>query len=264
MAQERRCDMVKHFFIVLSVITSTVLVSAIPGAAQERRVIREDTSAGHAGWSKQSSNTDTETTWTNEHDTVRVKARNLELTDDGQAIKALHADGYLFIKEERGGATRELKVTQAAGGNLERLFLVQGRSRDFDAEAQAWLSKILLEFVRNSGFASDQRVRWILQQNGVSGVLTEVSLIASDNIKRAYLQKLVEHGSLDSANLVRILEKARQEITSDYELTEFLIAFKEQVNMNADVRAAFLRTLNRLRSDYDRGRVLTAVSKTDR
>jgi hypothetical protein len=244
---------------ILTVVCGLVAVTLI--RAQERQVVRQTTVRNES--QSPSSSSEIESSWTSDDEQVRVKARNLELTDDGQAIKSLHDGGYLSISEKRGGKSRELKVTQGLNGNLEYAFSVQGRAREFDADAQQWLSKSLLAFVRNSGFAAGHRVNLILRQQGPDGLLAETSLIPSDNIKRLYLQKLVEQGNLDAATLVRVIEKAGQEITSSYELTEFLISIKDESRQSSEVRAAFMKTLERLPSDYDRGRVLAAIAKTE-
>lgn len=266
MAQGSRSGLFKHSFALASALAVAASAGMTPYApqarGQERKVVRETTTkTTDAAPRSHSSHTDTESNWTDGRDSVRVKARNLELTDDGRAIKGLHHDGFLDIREERGGVVRELRVTPSAGGGLTHSLTVRGRSQPFDAEAQTWLASVLLEFVRNSGFAADRRVGSLLSRGGAEAVLAEVSLLPSDNIKRAYLQKLVERGGLDAAGLVRVFEKARREVTSDYELTEFLLAVKDSANAGGEVRAAFFRTVERLQSDYDRGRVLAAVAR---
>lgn len=267
MRNEIKKVMVKRSLAFVSVIAVALSAVWVVGSAQERRVVRETTSPTPTSDSEtrqRSPHSDTESTWTDGRDTVRVKARNLDLSDDGQTVKSLRDGGYLSISEQRGGkATRELRMTQSASGGFEYNYSVNGRSKAFDAGASSWLSGILLEFVRSSGFASEERVGWLLSRGGATAVLSEVSLLPSDNIKRTYLQTLVKRGNLDSSNLVRVLEKARQEVTSDYELTEFLIAVKGHVNMSGEVRAALHKTMARLQSDYDRGRVLAAIAKTE-
>lgn len=232
---------------------------------QGRREVREVKSTeSHERRKGAASDENIESSWSTDGQRVRVSARNVELSDDVKTVKAIRDNGHLSIRDERGGVTRELKVTPGAGGNLSYSYSAQGRQRDFDGAAQAWLSEILLEFTRNSGHAAERRVNWIVSQQGTDGVLREVSAISSDNIKRIYLQKLAGRGGLDSANLVRVIEQARRELTSDFELTEFLLSIKGQHNMSADVRAAFMKAVGRLQSDSDRGRVLSAIAALDR
>jgi hypothetical protein len=200
-----------------------------------------------------------ESSWSTDGQRVEVNARNVELSDDGQTIKAIRNNGYLFIRDQRSGG-RELKVVPGTNGNLSFSYSVRGQQKEFDAQARTWMAQTLLEFVRNSGYAADQRVSWLLSQRGPRGVLDEVSLIPSDNIKRIYLQKLAEGGNLNAANLIQVMEKARQEVTSDFELTEFLIAVKGKVNMSGEVRAAFMKDVERLQSESDRRKVLSALA----
>jgi hypothetical protein len=258
--------LVERSFVFASLIAVALSSVTLVCTAQERRVVRETTSGANAksdaGLRQHSSHSDTESTWTSGRDTVKVKARNLELTDDGQAVKSLQDGGHLFITEQRGDASREMKITQAANGDFEYNYSVNGSPKAFDAGARTWLSNLLLEFVRSSGFASERRVAWLFKRGGADAVFSEVSLLPSDNIKRAYLQKLVEQEKLGASDMIKVLEKAMREVTSDYELTEFLIAVKGRIGTDGEVRAAFQRTLERLQSDYDRGRVLTAVAGT--
>ena len=217
--------------------------------------------AGNGQQSRSTSDT-IESSWSTDGQRVQVNARDVELSDDGQTIKAIRMNGYLFIRDQRSGVPRELKITQGTNGNLSFSYSVRGQRQELDAQARTWMTQTLLEFVRNSGYAADRRVSWLMSQRGPSGVLEEVSLIPSDNIKRIYLQKLAETGNLDAANLIRVIEKAKQEVTSDFELTEFLISIKGQANTSSEVRAAFMKTVERLQSDNDRRKVLSAIGNS--
>jgi hypothetical protein len=203
-----------------------------------------------------------ESSWSTDGQRVQVSARDVELSDDVQRITAIHNNGYLIIRDKRRSGPRELKVVPGTNGQLSFSYSVGGQQQEFDAQARMWMAQTLLEFVRNSGYAAGRRVSWLLSQQGPNGVLAEVSSIPSDNIKRIYLQKLAETGNLDAANLIRVIERARQEVTSDFELTEFLISLKGQVNTNSEVRAAFMKTVERLQSDNDRRKVLSAIGSS--
>ena len=231
-------------------MTSTALASIEMAQQQGRQKVQRSRSSDDA----------IESSWSTDGQRVQVSARNVELSADGQAIRAIRDNGYLFISDKRSGGPRELRVGPGTNGNLSFSYSVRGQQQEFGAEARTWLAQTLLEFVRNSGYAADQRVNWLLSQQGPSSVLDEVSVIPSDNIKRIYLQKLAEKGNLNAANLIQVIEKARQEVTSDFELTEFLLAIKGQVNMSGEVRAAFMKTVERLQSDNDRRKVLSAVA----
>jgi hypothetical protein len=214
--------------------------------------------------SQRTSSTDNvvESSWSTDGQRVEVNARDVELSDDAQTIKAIRNNGFLNIRDERSGGPRELKVSPGTNGSLSFSYSVRGRQQELDAQGRTWLAHTLLEFVRNSGYEAGRRVSWLLSRQGPNGVLEEVSLIPSDNIKRIYLQKLAETGHLDAATLIRVIERARQEVTSDFELTEFLIAIKGQVNMSSDVRAAFMKTVDRLQSDNDRRKVLSGIASS--
>lgn len=227
---------------------------------QERQEVREVKSTSKSVRRSSSADDNIESSWSADGQRVQVSARDVELSDDGQTIRAIRNNGYLFISDKRNGGPRELRAGPGTNGNLSFSYSVRGQPREFGAEARTWLAQTLLEFVRSSGYAADRRVNWLLSQQGPSSVLDEVSMIPSDNIKRIYLQKLAEQGNLNAANLIRVMEKAREEVKSDFELTELLLSIKGQVNISSEVRAAFMKTVDRLQSDSDRRKVMSAVA----
>jgi hypothetical protein len=89
---------------------------------------------------------------------LEVKARNVEVTEDGSDVKRIAKGGYLYIDTERGGVKRHLKMVQSADGKLQRTFSVNGQASPFDAEAQEWLSKILVEFLHRPEHSTERRV----------------------------------------------------------------------------------------------------------
>ncbi|HEX8921428.1 MAG TPA: hypothetical protein VF766_08105 [Pyrinomonadaceae bacterium] len=254
----------RHYVRLATACAAFILIAlgvwAVAQAQQGRQEVRQVKSSRNNVQRSRASDDAIESSWSTDGQRVEVRARNVELSDDGRAIRAIRDNGYLFISDKRDGGPRELRVGPGTNGNFSTSYSVRGQQREFNEEARTWLAQTLLEFVRNSGYAADQRVNWLLSQQGPSGVLDEVSVIPSDNIKRIYLQKLAEKGNLNAANLIQVIEKARQEVTSDFELTEFLLAIKGQVNMSSEVRAAFMKTVDRLQSDSDRRKVLSAVA----
>lgn len=209
--------------------------------------------------------TDTwKTTWTDGSDRIEVRAKDVELNEEGTDVKSIKPGGYFIIDHEQAGTERQLKIVQGADGKLKRSFFIEGSPRPFDAEAQAWAAKILLDFARQSDHAAENRVKWLYKQGGLNGALKEISELKSPVIKRVYLAKLLSLGSLDSSAQPRVLEQATRELSSSYELAELLIEAGKHLGANSELRPTFFKTLEAINSDFERRRVLTAVIKMDK
>jgi hypothetical protein len=117
------------------------------------------TGTGRAQSQKSEGETEIRVSRNSDGETIEVKARNVELTKDGSDVKRIAKDGYLYIDTERSGVKRHLKMVQSADGKLQRTFSVNGQASPFDAEAQEWLSKILVEFLHQPERSSERVVR---------------------------------------------------------------------------------------------------------
>jgi hypothetical protein len=193
--------------------------------------------------------------------TIEVKTRGtVELTDNDADVKSISEGGYFSVKEKRGAATvRQLEIVPAPGGGLRRKYSVGGQPRESDAEAGAWLGSVLPKVMRESTLGSAARVRRILGQRGVEGVLEEVASMKSDYVKRVYQQKLLELQNYDAATSARVLEHAGRSLSSEYERAELLLDVLRHDRLDDGARAAFFKTLDALGSDYEQRRVLTQV-----
>ncbi|HKP74674.1 MAG TPA: hypothetical protein VJT67_03990, partial [Longimicrobiaceae bacterium] len=63
-------------------------------------------------------------------------------------IRAIRPGGALVVEEIRNGQTRRVEVTPSASGALTTVFKVNGRTRPFDHDAEAWLDGILKTYAR--------------------------------------------------------------------------------------------------------------------
>src|SRR5262245_19340702 len=144
---------------------------------------------------------------------IRIKGKP-EFTDDYSDIKSLSAGGHVRVEETRGSVSRRFEIEPDAGGNLRRSYYLQGRTHEFDGEARQWLSALLLEAVRQSGFDAERRVARLYQKGGANAVLEEVSLINGDYAKRIYLRELMTNHQLDSASVQRVTRMVARELKS--------------------------------------------------
>ena len=235
-------------------ILSFALLLAGSGAAQQQ------------GTSSYSSKSDGKVrfVWSdNLHRTELSLDGKVEFTDDDTGIKRLSRDGRFYLKETYLSKTRELRVDPDRDGQPEYAYWVNGRTRDFDAEARGWLAEMLPTIIRESGIGAEKRVRRILSERGVDGVLDEIELIRSDNATRRYFKALVEHGNLDSSQRERTLRQAADQIASDSHMARFLKTVSQAFLADKGLIDPYLDAVNTIRSDSHRRSVLGFVLERD-
>ena len=82
---------------------------------------------------------------------VSIHSR-LEFNDDYSDVAAIPAsDGWLHIKDSRGGVERRFEAEAGADG-IKRTYSVSGRTAPFDGEARGWLKRVLNDTVRRGGY----------------------------------------------------------------------------------------------------------------
>jgi hypothetical protein len=147
--------------------------------------------------------------WNHTHDDARINVDvrgDVQLTPDDRAIARLSPDGRMQIEEVRPGQPSRLAIVSApSSGGLEYVYIVDGRNRNWDAEAQAWLSALLVRLAPEWGQNVEQRVRRAHASGGAAAVLDLVEGIRSSSSRRAHLLALFDLGPLNEAHAVRAL-----------------------------------------------------------
>lgn len=202
--------------------------------------------------------------WENTDDHLRMLVEidgKAEFTDDYTDVRDISEGGYFRVEQDRDGQSRRYEVRRGAGGQLERTFYLNGAVHILDQNARAWISKIVLNAVRQSGIDADKRVQSIMRQRGVNGVLEEIALVSGSYAKRIYFQALIKNGNLPTAALQNVLHEAARQITSDYEQAQLLISVAPELTGKEGAMPAFFEAIGTIKSDYEHKRVLTALLK---
>src|SRR2546430_8433340 len=189
---------------------------------------------------------------------VRAKG-NVAFTEDEQDILGIFPHGFLLIKERRGLDVRKFQAVQKADGTLRRSFSCRGESRELDAEARAWLARILPEVIRQTGMAADVRVGRLLKQGGPQAVFEEISRIESDGVKCLYFRELFDGGNLDSQALQRAARQISEEISSDGEKATLLSDVTGPFLKDEASWPAFFKALESINSDGERAHLLSSL-----
>ena len=181
-------------------------------------------------------------------------------TDDDSDIQRLEPGGRLMIEERvRFGPERMIIITASDNGDLQRTYLVDGKAREYDAAAQAWLAGMLPNIIRESGIGAVERVKRIHAQRGVSGVLDEIELIRSSSNRRLYLTTLMSEAKLNASEATRALRAAKT-ISSSSQKADVLVAAADRLPMNdASVRHAYVEAARSISSSSELRRALTRL-----
>ncbi len=192
---------------------------------------------------------------------IRGKA---EFNDDYTDIKSVTEGGWVIVEERTNSQWFRYEVRRRdPAGEITRAFYVNGAARPLDDSAKSWLSKFVLEAVRQGGFDAEKRVQRILEQRGVAGVLAEINLISSDYAQRHYYEALIKQANLDAAALRDVLRQVARDFSSDYEQAQLLIGVAPMVTGKDAAIQPFFDAVAGIKSDYERGRVLKTIMKQD-
>jgi beta-lactamase regulating signal transducer with metallopeptidase domain len=235
--------------VVVTVIMLAAIVTEIMHLPSVVALTQEDGSTSSMRWSDGSKD-------------FRINTRGeVTFSPDEQSIATVSPGGFLSIDESKGWSHRRLEVRPGPGGAPEEKYFLDGREKQMDGVGRAWAASAYLFMLREMGIDAEGRVSRILARRGAVGVLEEVDLIHSDNVKRQYLTFLMDQSTLTPADLQRVADCARK-ISSDNDKAEFLLAHQREF-ITGDLRNSYFRAVNSISSDDDRRRVLTGILETD-
>jgi hypothetical protein len=202
-------------------------------------------------------------TWSGNGCSIEARSSGeVRFSADATSIESISSGGYFEIDERTGGNLRRVRVEPGNGGQLNFDYSVNGSKHEFDAEARQWLSKLLLQLERATGFSASTRVPALLKQGGPEAVLNEITQLQSDYVRQVYFTKLFENATLPAPLLVKALNQAGEEIGTDYSLAQVLLTIAQRYDLNDEAqRVAFLNGANKLGTDYEHARVLIELLK---
>ena len=166
--------------------------------------------------------------------------------------------GRVVIETEGKDAERKLTLTPS-NSRFAYQYEVNGKRQAWDGEGERWLSGVVTMLVRRAGYGAEERVDYLLREQGVAGVLDEVRALGSDHMQRKYLDLLLGRTTLNAGALRSIIELAGRELQSDHELAQLLLAVSTRYTLTHESRVAYVAATASLDSDHERGRVLRAV-----
>ena len=227
-------------------------------------ILAWEAASSHAGYS-----------WTSASDSERGQTHKIRIRDgrwqlkvdyrgeidmapDESGITRLGPTAFLEIDERKRRERRRLIATPGEGGEPEIAWFVDNQAAPFDAEARAWLQKMLPRIYRTSGLDAAGRVGRILAAEGVAGVLREIDQIDGDSVQRIYFENLIGQAEPGPEELPRILRRMGRSLGSDHELRKLLVKVPAQALIDEETANAFLEAASAIGSDYETRKLLMA------
>jgi len=191
---------------------------------------------------------------------LRIEADGeIEFNDLETDIASISRGGIFEIEEREGRYRRRLEVQPTSGAQLQYRWFIDGQEQSYDRAAQEWFTSLLPLVFRTTGFQAEERATRILEREGVTGLLQEISFVRSDYVARKYFEVVLTRTDLTERQLRDIVSQAGRELDSDYELAELLIHVAESHPVDETVQIAYVEAAGSIDSDYETRRVLNAV-----
>ncbi len=199
--------------------------------------------------------------WVEGERMVQVNAEGeVEFAADNTDVLRISPGGRLAVEEQRRGRPVHRVEFAPAGGELRRTYFADGRRREMDAAARAWLAGVLPEVARESAIGAERRVERLVARGGIAGAVREVRRTRSDQAKRTYYSLLLRRPGLEPESSAQVLEAAARTIASDGDKSMLLAPLATVIPLRSEaVRRAYFAAVASIRSGGDRRRVLTSV-----
>lgn len=164
----------------------------------------------------------------------------------------------LVIEQTRAGVTHKITMTPGAAG-FQRIYLVDGTARPFDADGKAWLAKVIPEIYRATGIEAEARAARLLGAGGVPRLLREIAMLQGDHVRAEYLGQLFLQAVPDTAQTAQALAQMNT-MTSDYEKRRALTIALQQPRIDAANQVTLLNIARGFGSDFDRAEWLVEAT----
>lgn len=180
----------------------------------------------------------------------------LRFSTDETTLEHMAPDAYLEIEENGRSGHRRLEARPGAGGAPELIFWLEGKRREPDIAARAWLASAIPRLLRASGTDVEGRVTRILAKGGAPAVLAEIEQISTDAVQRSYFDQLFDRTTVMGEDLAEALRIAGREIGTDAELAEVLTRIPAAHLDSPELRRLYLRAAETLGTDAELRRTL--------
>ena len=231
---------------------------------KSRRTSRSSMTADGDRWTRvRSDERRTEVSWKDDESEVRIELDgDVEFSDDDRAITAVGRGSRFEMEQIDGRRRRRVALEGLASGEIERRYWVDRERRPWGREAEAWVAELLPRVFRETTVNAGPRVQRMLREGGPEQVFAAVRRIDNDHVAGHYLEQLMEHGELDSAEYRELIAIGGQ-LESDHQAAKVLFAVIERAGLRPEFQDRMLEAAEGIQSDHQRTRVLAALLETE-
>lgn len=191
----------------------------------------------------------------------RVSHRGeIELDAAETGIVGMGPDAQLDVRERRFTSRRRLEVRGDAAGRPVYYYKVGARERSRE-DAEAYLASVMQEIVRTTTVGASARARRLLDEDGLGGLLGEVSYLRSNAARRIYLEVAAGMDGLEPAQAVEIIRTAGRELTSSSQLRGALTDLAERMPLEWGLSAELAEAAESIASSSEKGGALVDIAR---
>ncbi len=175
----------------------------------------------------------------------------ITFSENGLDIVAMGSNALLSIKERRFFRSQQIFFGSDPTGTLQRTYLVNGRARELDEAAEAWVREALLKTARKTGIGAASRARYILATEGPEALLEATRNLGIGTGKCIYLETLFTGDLTESVAIEGVL-LAPEAITDNSRLKELLISIADQYGGTTALSFALVKAGGEIPSSTER------------
>jgi len=169
---------------------------------------------------------------------------DVRLTDDDKGVQQISPQGYIEYRNKN----QLLNISADRNGTL--IYAINGTKKTNPATEDQPLIEECVKIMIANGVDAGNRVKRIFAKSGSAGVLNETARFKSDYVKEIYLSYLLQNEKLSKDEMIALLNKTDQYLTSDYYKAELLDGVMTSFLNNEATANAYLKTVSNLKSDY--------------
>lgn len=169
---------------------------------------------------------------------------DVKLGNDDKRIDAISPNGYVEFESKK----QSLAVNSGSNGNLS--YKINGVKKTSPGAEEMALLEECVKTMISYGIDGNNRAKRIFASGGSSAVLNEVSRFKSDYVKEMYLSSLLKNQQLSKDEMIALLKKTDQYLSSDYYKSELLNGVMHSFLNDEATFDAYLNTVMNFKSDY--------------
>ncbi|WP_028298184.1 hypothetical protein [Olivibacter sitiensis] len=221
-----------------SLIITVVLASLLSFAASAQVSVQEK------------GTTYTNVTINDDRQSAKIKVKGkIAFNDDETDVQTLPPGGRISYEKDN----TSLLVTSDKQGTLS--YEIDGKTKSSFTPDERRLIADCIQFLIDSGVASQERAAKLYARGGFEAVFTEIPRFKNDYVKTTYMNYLSQQPTISTTDLIRLLHQADDMLSSDYYKSSFLQTIKAAQLENKDVTTAYIEVIGDVQSDYYRAAV---------